>query len=97
MTTRIIVKGDTFILCTFSFHYGPIVLESHPDAQELMKEIPNWLNDEDTLCFCRVGHWTVDEDGDPTDWTPRDIKTIFQITPYEINALDDDYEAAVEV
>ena len=86
--TRIRVKGDTFILCTFSFRYGPCVLTSGNTAEEVMAEIPEWLNSEDNLSFCRVGHWSADKCND--DWRPHDLKTIFQITPYEVDALDEE-------
>ncbi len=94
MTTKTIkrVKGDTFILCTFSFGYGPMVCASGNSAEDLMKEIVEHIDDDDTLCLCRVGHWTVEADGDPTDFTPRDLKTICQITPFEIDALDEEEE-----
>ena len=90
MATKTRVNGDTFILCTFSIRYGPIVLDSGNDMAELLGKIPDHLDADETLCFCRVGHWTVDDDGDPTDWTPREVKTIFQIDTFDLDALDDD-------
>lgn len=88
------VAGDAFVLCTFPlmFRGSAFVLSSGNSAEEVCKDIPEYLQSEgdETICFCRVGHWVFSEsDG---EMTPRDLTTVFQITPYETEALDDDTE-----
>ncbi len=83
------IAGDTFALCTFSLFGGggPCVLSTSNSAAEVCKDIPEHLQMEDeTVCLVRVGHW-VWSDG---EMSPRDLTTIFQITPFETDALDDE-------
>lgn len=90
------VKGDRFILCRWSFKFGPMVEESDNSLGRLMSEIPQHLNagESERLCVCEVGYWTYDTNGDPTNWTPRDVTTLYEIDHYADPAEDYDEENA---
>jgi hypothetical protein len=78
------VPGDRFVLCRFSLRFGPMVEESGPELGPLLAEIPDHLDcgDDERLSVCEVGYWTVYVDGDPSDWTPRDLTTLYEIQHY---------------
>ena len=85
------VKGDTFILCTFPFSYGgqALVLESGNSPGEIFANIGDHL-DTERLSFCRVGYWVAPDSYDPSDVQPREVTTIFEIMPFETDALEDE-------
>lgn len=92
------VQGDTFILCTFglSLVRSPgcdvNVLDSNNNLSELCKSIPEHLEMEgDRLSVCRVGRWVAPE-SDISDTRPLDLETIFEVEPYEIEAMEDEEE-----
>jgi hypothetical protein len=93
------VPGDTFILCTFPLlgTVGPVVLESGDDLSRVCAEIPNHLEcaeeDGERLSVCRVAYW-IASPSDPTDATPRGLKTIFECEPYDTDAIEDEDEPA---
>lgn len=80
------VKGDRFILCRWHPKFGPMIEEQSDNnsLEWLLGQIPRFLNtnEDERLSVCQVGHWTYDEDNDPTDWTPQDITTFYEIDHY---------------
>lgn len=93
MSTQTRVDGDTFILCTFPLMWGgePLVLDSNNSAEQVCAEIPRFLQEEDeTISLCRVGFWVYDEAEGMC--RPQDVTTIFQIQPFDTDALDEELE-----
>jgi hypothetical protein len=83
------VPGDAFILCTLDLIHGPCVIDTDDNLPALLSRLPEAFTDEDRISVCRVGHWTIDVPGDETHSTPRDLKTIFEIEPHDLDAVDD--------
>lgn len=87
------MDGDTFILCIWplmSMRTGaPAVLESGNDLAQLCAKIPEHVDNQERLCVCRVGRWSLDPH-DPSDATPHNIKTIMEVVAYDLNAMEGD-------
>ena len=86
------VEGDTFILCQFiAFQGVPLVLESGNTVSEVLENIAEHLDEDgERLSFCRVGYWAAPDSDDPSDVVPCGVKTIFEIQPYCVDALEED-------
>ena len=85
------VEGDQFILCTwpFSLRGEPYVIDSSNSIDKLCEGIPDALQTEQSrVSVCSVKYWIVG-DYDPTDAVPRDVETIFQVEPYNLDLMED--------
>jgi hypothetical protein len=79
------ITGDRFVLCRFSLlGPGPQIEDQGNNLAALLGRVPDYLHaaDDDCLSVCRVGHWTINPTGDPSDATPRDMVTLYEITHY---------------
>ena len=78
------VEGDSWALIRWSFRYGPMIQESDADLGKLLAEIPAHLNEGEgeRLSVCQILEWVVDKEGDPTDYIPSKIRTLYEIDWY---------------
>lgn len=86
------VEGDNWALIRWSFRYGPMIQESDADLDKLLAQIPAQLNagDEDRLSVCEILEWVVDKEGDPTDYIPSKIRTLYEIDWYADPSEDEE-------
>jgi len=86
------VEGDSWALIRWSIRYGPMIEESGDDLGKLLAETPVHLNetDEERLSVCEVLEWVVDKEGDPTDYIPSKIRTLYEIDWYADPSEDDE-------
>jgi len=84
-------KGDRFVLCTFSLFGGgvPTVLEQSDDIQKLCATIPNYWEEELSICEVVDSEW-VTSHNDPTDSNPVQVRTLFEVSMNEFPTEDEE-------
>lgn len=77
------INGDRYILARFNLRYGVIVEDSNNNLNELLKEIPNHLHEDndENLSVCEVKKWKQDK-VDKSDLSPVDLETLFTVIHY---------------
>lgn len=78
---RKLFPGDRYILCRFDIRWGCIVEASSDNLDDVLKEIPEHLNDgeDSTLSICQVNSW-IGYDGNELD--PLEPRTLYEIHHY---------------
>lgn len=78
------VDGDRWALIRWSLLHGPLIEESNEDLGRLMAEVPHHLDEtnDERLSVCEVLEHVVDNEGDPTDYIPTKIVTLYELDWY---------------
>ena len=90
---EVMEHGDRFILARFSVGFGCMVEESSNDVGDVLSKVPDHIHDSDdqTLSVCEVAYWVLDPE-DPSDGTPCDVTTLYQIQHYADPSDEEDEE-----
>lgn len=94
---EVLVNGDRFILCRFPIGFGCMVEESGDNLGDVLSKIPDHIHESDDqrLSVCEVGYWVLDPE-DPSDGTPCDLTTLYEIQHYADPSCEDEDEEADE-
>lgn len=88
---EVMEHGDRFILCRFPIGFGCMVEESSHNLGTVLSKVPDHIHESDDqrLSVCEVGYWVLDPH-DPSDGTPCDVTTLYEIQHYEDPSCDEE-------